>query len=103
MSDQGDAVSNADDRWPPETSNTIMTSRGKSPATVHLRIACAFAADAIEQKLKEIWELLQKAGASEISIAVSVSADDRSPIQGLSARWMAPLSNDAGIGNDDVG
>jgi hypothetical protein len=62
-------------------------------ATVHCRIVCAFCGDAIEQKLKEISETLQKAGASDVNIEVSINGQAFKPI--VTARtyggWMAPL------------
>jgi hypothetical protein len=54
---------------------------------------CAFCGDAIEKKLKLISEILQKAGASDVNIEVSISGQAFKPI--VTARtyegWMAPL------------
>lgn len=94
MSEQEGSVSNASDHWQREISNTITEFPGTHHATVHCTIACAFAADVIEQSLKLISETLQKAGALEVSFAVSVSPAGFSPIGAarLSASWMEPLS-----------
>ena len=84
----------AEDRLSSDRSTTIIEYRSIPAGTVHCRIVCAFCGDAIEQKLKEISEILQKAGASDVSIAVSISGEAFKPI--VTARtyegWMAPLS-----------
>jgi hypothetical protein len=76
----------------PDRSTTTTEFPGKSADKVHLRIACAFYVHAIEQKLKQISETLQKAGASDVSIAVSVSVEGfgQTVTGRSSASWMAP-------------
>ena len=82
----------AEDRLSSDRSTTIIEYRSIPAGTVHCRIVCAFCGDAIEQKLKEISEILQKAGASDVSIAVSISDQDLRPTATghSSASWMAP-------------
>jgi hypothetical protein len=76
-----------------DRSTTTIEYHSIPAGTVHFRIVGAFCGDAIEKKLKEISEILQKAGASDVSIAVSVSDQAFQPI--VTARtyegWMAPL------------
>jgi hypothetical protein len=95
MSEQGDCVNNADGRLPPATSSTITEFLGTPAATVHCRIVFACVADAIEQKLERISRTLQKEGASDISIAVSINPANFSPTATVptNASWMVPSSD----------
>ena len=95
MNEQGGTVSSADCRSEENGRNIITEFPGKFPATVHCRIVFAFSGDAIEQKLERISRKLEKEGASEISIAASVSLEGFSPTEmvPLSASWTAPSSD----------
>ena len=73
-------------------SNMTIEYRGQSLKTVHLRIVCALPADIIEKRLELISKTLQRADASDVSIAVSISPEDLRPTaMGRSnENWMAP-------------
>jgi hypothetical protein len=93
MNEQGDCASaDVDDHLSSDRSNTITEFHGRYPATVHLKIVCAFSGDVIAQKLERISKILQREGALEISIAVSVNREDFRPTNAAptSAGWMAP-------------
>jgi hypothetical protein len=69
----GTASADADDRSSSGKSTTTTSSRGIPRMTVHLQIALVCSADAIARKLDLISKLLAREGASDVSIAVSVS------------------------------
>jgi len=94
MNEQGGIVSTADCRSEENGRNTTTEFPGKFPATVHCRIVFACTNDVIEILLDQISRTLQRADASDVSVAISVSADDLSPTQSSSARWTVPLSSD---------
>ena len=74
-------------------SNMTIEYRGQSLKTVHLRIVCALPADIIEKRLELISKTLQRADASDVSIAVSISDQAFRPTatDPTNAGWMAPL------------
>ena len=92
MNEQGGAVSTADCRSGENGRNTTTEFHGKFPATVHCRIVFACTNDVIETLLDQISKLLQKAGASDASAAVSISPEGFRPTAKVrtSAGWMAP-------------
>ena len=92
MNEQGGIVSTADCRSEENGRNTTTEFPGKFPAIVHCRIAFACTNDVIEKLLGQISRLLQKAGASDASAAVSISPEAFRPTSAAptSARWMAP-------------
>jgi len=92
MNEQGGTVSSADCRLEENGRNTITEFHGKFPATVHCRIAFACTNDVIEKLLGQMSKLLQKAAASDVSAAVSISPEVFKPTatNRSSARWMAP-------------
>ena len=93
MNEQGGTVSSADCRSGENGRNTTTEFRGKFPATVHCRIAFACTNDVIEKLLDQISRTLQKADASDVSAAVSISPEAFRPTatNRSSASWMAPL------------
>ena len=95
MHEQGGTVSSADCRSEENGRNTITEFLGKFPATVHCRIVFACTNDVIEKLLDQISKLLLKAGASDVSIAVSINDQAFRPTATgrSSAGWTAPSSN----------
>ena len=85
-----------DDRLSLDKSTTITEFHGLSHATVHCRIVFACFGAAIEKKLERISATLQREGASDVSIAVSVNRESFRPTATghSSARWMAPSKGD---------
>ena len=93
MNDRGEFVSaDVGDRSSSDRSTTTTEFPGTPAATVHFRIVGVFSADAIEKKLEQISRTLQKAGASDVSIAVSISPEGFRPTatDRTNANWMAP-------------
>jgi len=92
MNEQGGTVSSADCRLEENGRNTITEFHGKFPATVHCRIAFACTNDVIEKLLDQISKTLQKAAASDVSVAVSISPEAFRPtnVARTSASWTAP-------------
>jgi hypothetical protein len=92
MNEQGGTVSTADCRSEENGRNIITEFPGKFPATVHCRIAFACTNDVIEKLLDQISRTLQKAGASDVSAAVSISPEAFRPTVAArtNAGWMAP-------------
>ena len=92
MNEQGGTVSSADCRSGENGRNTTTEFRGKFPATVHCRIAFACTNDVIERLLDQISRTLQKADASDVSAAVSISPEAFRPTVAArtNAGWMAP-------------
>ena len=92
MNEQGGTVSSADCRLEENGRNTITEFHGKFPATVHCRIAFACTNDVIEKLLGQMSKLLQKAAASDVSAAVSISPEAFRPTVAArtNAGWMAP-------------
>ena len=93
MNEQGGTVSSADCRSGENGRNTTTEFRGKFPATVHCRIAFACTNDVIEKLLDQISRILQKAAASDVSAAVSISPEAFKPTATARTNggWMAPL------------
>jgi len=92
MSEQGGTVSSADCRSEANGQSTITEYPGKSVATVHWRIAFACTNDVTEKLLDQISRTLQKAAASDVSVAVSISPEAFRPtnVARTSASWTAP-------------
>lgn len=95
MNEQGGIVSTADCRSEENGRNTTTKFPGKFPATVHCRIVFACTSDVIEKLLDQISKLLQKADASDASVAVSINPEAFRPTSAAptSASWMAPSRN----------
>ena len=93
MNEQGGTVSSADCRSEENGRNITTEFPGKFPATVHCRIVFACTNDVIEKLLDQISETLQKADASDVSVAVSINPEAFKPIvtARTSVGWMAPL------------
>jgi len=93
MNEQGGAVSTADCRSEESGRNTTTEFPGKFPATVHCRIVFACTNDVIEKLLDQISKTLQKAAASDVSAAVSISPEAFKPTATARTNggWMAPL------------
>ena len=93
MSEQGGTVNSVGCRSEENGQNTITEFHGKFPATVHCRIAFACTNDVIEKLLDQISRTLQKAAASDVSAAVSISPEAFRPTARAptNAGWMAPL------------
>ena len=93
MNEQGGTVSTADCRSEENGRNTITEFPGKFPATVHCRIVFACTNDVIEKLLDQISKTLQKAAASDVSAAVSISPEAFKPTATARTNggWMAPL------------
>ena len=92
MNEQGGTVSSVDCRLEENGRNTTTEFPGRFPATVHCRIAFACTNDVIEKLLDQISRTLQKADASDVSVAVSISPEAFRPTatNRSSASWMAP-------------
>jgi hypothetical protein len=92
MNEQGGTVSSADCRSEENGQSITTEFPGRFPATVHCRIAFACTNDVIEKLLDQISKLLQKADASDVSAAVSISPEAFRPtVAGrTSGGWMAP-------------
>jgi len=93
MNEQGGTVSTADCRSGENGRNTTTEFHGKFPATVHCRIVFACTNDVIEKLLDQISKTLQKAAASDVSAAVSISPEAFKPTATARTNggWMAPL------------
>jgi len=93
MNEQGGTVSSVDCRLEENGRNTTTEFPGRFPATVHCRIAFACTNDVIEKLLDQISKLLQKADASDVSAAVSISPEAFKPTATARTNggWMAPL------------
>ena len=92
MNEQGGTVNSADCRSGESGQNTTTEFHGKFPATVHCRIVFACTNDVIETLLDQISKLLQKADASDASVAVSINPEAFKPTatSRTNASWMAP-------------
>ena len=92
MNEQGGTVSSADCRSGENGRNTTTEFPGRFPATVHCRIVFACTNDVIEKLLDQISRTLQKAAASDVSVAVSISPEAFRPTSAAhtSASWTAP-------------
>ena len=92
MNEQGGTVSSADCRSEENGRNTTTEFPGKFPATVHCRMQFACTNDVIEKLLDQISRTLQKAAASDVSVAVSISPEAFRPTAKAltNAGWMAP-------------
>ena len=91
MNEQGGTVSSADCRSEENGQSITTEFPGRFPATVHCRIAFACTNDVIEKLLDQISRTLQKAAASDVSAAVSISPEAFRPTVAArtNAGWMA--------------